>query len=67
MRRIDHIAHILLIVRTAVIVLTVQEAIAAMVHIHPDTVHIHPVIVRILQAHIHPVQEAVLHPAIDIM
>ena len=67
MRRIDHIVLILLIVRIAVIVPTVQAVTAVMGHIHPDTAHIHPVIVHTLPDHILQAQEAPLHPAVSIM
>ena len=66
MQHIDHTVHILPIVHTAVIVLTVQAATAVMDHIHPDTVHIHPVIVHTPPDLILPVQEVLLHPAVNI-
>lgn len=66
MQRIDHIVLIRHIDHIAVIVLTVQVATAVMDHIHPDTVHIHPVIVHTPPDLILPVQEVLLHPAVNI-
>ena len=59
MQRIDHIVLIRHIDHIAVIVLTVQVATAVMDHIHPVIVHTPPDLIL-------PVQEVLLHPAVNI-